>query len=355
MRSAAATNLASSRPATSSTGTSIAARRDHSGCWVPVPARRRLEASPSTVLRRRSASPGVGEPGEHRLGDPAVEERVDAVALDAGGERARRRRGGRRALASSSMPAVALDAAPAARRGPVERARGAGTAGRPSSSRCTSPCRRSAPSSAAPARRSAASSPSRRGRVRRRRRPRGRAARCSATGPHDRPVWVNPWTRTSRDPAPPVVVAASRSAGTFGRRRRRRRTWTNTSGSWAPGIDQRRSMTYVGTALMPFSAANASSASTSRRPSSESRKWRTSSRSSPASTASSASTSVSPTFSPRVKYADSSRSLSASWDPGGRGARRTTAGGGRAGVGPLGLVEVELQPVGGRRRGQRGR
>ena len=40
-------------PASSAPG-----RRSHSGSWVPVPARRRLDASPATVLRRRSSSPG---------------------------------------------------------------------------------------------------------------------------------------------------------------------------------------------------------------------------------------------------------------------------------------------------------
>ena len=82
MRSARAANLASSAPATTSTGMVSAGSRSHSGCCVPVPARRRLDASPPASLRRRSSRPAIGERGEQRLGDPAVEERVDTVALD---------------------------------------------------------------------------------------------------------------------------------------------------------------------------------------------------------------------------------------------------------------------------------
>ena len=82
MRSAMATNLASSAPATTSTGMVNDARRSHSGRWVPVPARRRLDASPAAIVAAAIVEAGVGECGEHRLGQPAVEEGVDAVALD---------------------------------------------------------------------------------------------------------------------------------------------------------------------------------------------------------------------------------------------------------------------------------
>ena len=59
-------------------------------------------------------------------------------------------------------------------------------------------------------------------------------------GRHDRPVWVNPWTRTTRSPsrgdAGGEVRQPARSAdGAI--------TWTKTSGSWAPGIENLRSIT----------------------------------------------------------------------------------------------------------------
>ena len=51
---------------------------------------------------------GVGERGEQRLGEPAVEERVDAVALDATLQVHRPRRGGPPARRRPRCPAVAL-------------------------------------------------------------------------------------------------------------------------------------------------------------------------------------------------------------------------------------------------------
>ena len=83
-----ATNLWSSSPAIVSTGMFISCRRGHSEPCAPVPARRRLLANPSGVLRRRSARCVVVElqPGEQRLGEPLVEERVDADIDDVVGE-----------------------------------------------------------------------------------------------------------------------------------------------------------------------------------------------------------------------------------------------------------------------------
>ena len=92
--------------------------------WAPVPARRRLADSPAAVLRRRSATSARGRAaaGEQRLGQPAVEEGVDAVALDA---RRRALVAARRAArsASSSMPGGGARPARAAR--PSGRASGA--------------------------------------------------------------------------------------------------------------------------------------------------------------------------------------------------------------------------------------
>ena len=143
-------------------------RRSHSGSWVPVPGRRRLEASPAAVLRRRSATSAAssGSDGEQRLGQPLVQERLEPVALQ------RRRPAPRRRLAAPPL-AVVVDAgggadqhqAPAP--GPDGPARGGGPGGPPSSSRRRSPAHR---------RRRAAR---RRRRGRRRRRPirRGRGRR----------------------------------------------------------------------------------------------------------------------------------------------------------------------------------
>ena len=77
------------------------------GCRSP--ARRRLEASPAGVLRRRSAisAASAGRAAEHRLGQPAAQEPVEVTArLRA--RRPERRRGARRCsrAATSSMPAV---------------------------------------------------------------------------------------------------------------------------------------------------------------------------------------------------------------------------------------------------------
>ena len=55
----------------------------------------------------------------------------------------------------------------------------------------------------------------------------------------------------------PEIDVCSRSAHAR-RSARRVSTCTKTAGSWAPGIDQRLSITYVGTAVMPASLANAS-------------------------------------------------------------------------------------------------
>ncbi len=82
MRSARATNLASRAPATTSTGIVRLGSRSQSGRCAPVPARRRLDANPSCVVAATVVEAGIGERGEQRLGDPAVEERLDTVPLD---------------------------------------------------------------------------------------------------------------------------------------------------------------------------------------------------------------------------------------------------------------------------------
>ncbi len=54
-----ALNLSSRAPATISTGIDSAARSDHSGRCAPVPARRRLAASPAAVFARRPWRPAA--------------------------------------------------------------------------------------------------------------------------------------------------------------------------------------------------------------------------------------------------------------------------------------------------------
>ena len=68
-RTACAAKRVSSAPATARSGQARNGSRSHIGSWVPVPARRRLEASPAAVLRRRSVAseaPTAVEPLEHR-------------------------------------------------------------------------------------------------------------------------------------------------------------------------------------------------------------------------------------------------------------------------------------------------
>ena len=162
---------------------------------------------------------------------------------------------------SSSMPGGGADQHQPLDEVRVGRRPGAGTDGRPSSSRRTSPGRRLGPAASAPATRSARTSADAAvaGRVDGHDLVAGRRAdRRSAS--HDRPVWVKPWTRTSVRPgaAPDRRRRAGQPARCAARRPGGGSTCTNTSGSWAPGIDQRPSMTYVGTAVIPASAANAS-------------------------------------------------------------------------------------------------
>ena len=88
MRKARAENLVSCSPASRRTGTPISSSRSHTGSWAPVPRRRSAEASPSTVPIRRSSTPASDreQAGEQGLGQPAVDELLDALALQAGGE-----------------------------------------------------------------------------------------------------------------------------------------------------------------------------------------------------------------------------------------------------------------------------
>ena len=87
----------------------------HSGSWVPVPARRRLEASPGPVLRSRSSSPSASGPMPANIGSSIHRRRnastvtarrsaVGRVELGRPGPRRTRRRG--RRSSASSMPAV---------------------------------------------------------------------------------------------------------------------------------------------------------------------------------------------------------------------------------------------------------
>ena len=110
IRSAMATNLASSAPATSSTGIVSSARRSHSGSWVPVPARRRLDASPAAVLRaaivalrprRRAAWRTAAAPASGRGRRRRRRARSSRPGASSAARRAAR-------SSSSSMPGVAL-------------------------------------------------------------------------------------------------------------------------------------------------------------------------------------------------------------------------------------------------------
>ena len=221
----------------------------------PVPARRRLDASPATVLRRRSSRSGSASPANSGWATQRVEERLEPVALDRRRERVVGRPpggalGGVVDAAGGADQHESLDEV-----GPRQR-RGAGTAARPSSSRRTSPRpATSASRPAPPTQVGARPPPSRRGRARRRRRPRGRPARWSATAVPRARRLGEPVDEDDARPPARAGRAARASAGTGGARRRR--TCTNTSGSWAPGIDQRRSITYVGTAVISCSAAKA--------------------------------------------------------------------------------------------------
>ena len=53
--------------------------RSHSGSWVPVPARRRLDARPGAVAPPFVGLGRVGQPDEHRTADPAIDERIDVA------------------------------------------------------------------------------------------------------------------------------------------------------------------------------------------------------------------------------------------------------------------------------------
>ena len=175
MRSAAATNLASRAPATSSTG--IGQRR---------------EAVPQRLLGARAGEPQARRQAVHGVAAAVVEVGVgERRRTSAGRPSGRGTRRGRRARATRRGPRRRPGARPArrrrrcppvaltgraARRGRAGRWRGAGTGARPSSSRRTSPVRR--PRRAARRRRRGRPGrpPSHRGPARRRRRPRGRAA-----------------------------------------------------------------------------------------------------------------------------------------------------------------------------------
>ena len=104
-----AANFVSSSPAIASTGMFISRRRGHSEPWAPVPACRRLLASPSAVLRRRSArcSSSSCETGEQRLCQPLVEEGLDTDVDDVVGQLVVGGSTLRRARSSSAMPGVA--------------------------------------------------------------------------------------------------------------------------------------------------------------------------------------------------------------------------------------------------------
>ena len=72
---------ASSAPASTSTGIVEAVQPSHDGSCAPVPACSRLDGSPATVFSQPLGPEGsLGrEPGEQRLGQPVVEERLRPV------------------------------------------------------------------------------------------------------------------------------------------------------------------------------------------------------------------------------------------------------------------------------------
>ena len=186
-------------------------RRSQSGSWVPVPHKRKLDARPVAVLRRRSARPSAssgGQPIEHRAAQPLVEESVDvARGLELVGQRL-----------VGQAPAFAfgrvLDAAGGAdedhpahgqigprhhvKRNPCPQRVAQQVARFVADGGCgqTAPRGRRSPE----------------GRPARRRTLRGRAgppppACASAPGaspkrPNSRPVWVKPWSTTSGGPDP---------------------------------------------------------------------------------------------------------------------------------------------------------
>ncbi len=209
-RSPTAENLASSTPAITRTGTSRASRRSHSGSWVPVPASRRLDASPAAVLRSRSsraaarglspANRGWASHSSRKAATPDGQEVVGqalvggaaglplVVVVDAAGGPDQHEAGHQVGAHESEVERqpAAHGVADVGRRAPRRRRAG----GRPSTGR-----RRSRRSRRGRARRPATSSWSR--------------ARSSAKAPQHRPVWVKPWTSTSR--------SAGRSTAPLGR------------------------------------------------------------------------------------------------------------------------------------------
>ena len=186
-------------PASSAIGS-----RSHSGRCVPVPARRRLDASPAASLRRRSSRPGSASVANSGWATQRSRKASTSVVLD-----------GRckcivRGSACRSL-GVVLDAGRGAdQHEPLDelrvgRARGGGRAGHPSSSRRMWPRPPAAPSSSAPASRPA--SIARRTAVARgvdRDDLEAIDRGAPAIGAHERPVWVKPWTRTRRGPPPEV-------------------------------------------------------------------------------------------------------------------------------------------------------
>ncbi len=178
-------------PATTSTGMSSAPSRSHSGSWLPVPARRRLEARPvggvaQPALERRPPraegwrrGAGRSHQRDERLGTPRPR---PAPA------RRRRRPAGACARRRSSMPAVALD-----QHQPLDQL-GVGEGqvqAQPAAhgvARRRPPAPPAAASSSAAVPQAGASPPtSRRGRGRRRAMKAWQRGRRSTTGPHEPP------------------------------------------------------------------------------------------------------------------------------------------------------------------------
>ena len=213
-RPATAENLASSTPASTSTGTSMAPSRSHSGSWVPVPARRRLEARPAAVLARRSSRAAAAgrEPGEQGLGQPLVEEGGDADLLDVVGQRVVGRPAGGPLVvvvdaaggADQHQPLHQVGAGEGEVEGEAPAHRVADVGGGPAGVAEQQRARRGG----RPPRRS-----SRRGRGRRPAPARGRGRGRRRTSPQHRPVWVKPCTSTRR--------SACRRPGARARRPRR--------------------------------------------------------------------------------------------------------------------------------------
>ena len=209
-------------------------RRSHSGSWVPVPARRRLEARPAAVSPSRlssAAAPGR-QGGEQWPAQPPAARRPRPRRARRARPGPRRRAAARPVRPRSSMPAVALTRTSRSpgRAGPAP---GAGRSARPSSSR-----RRSAGPPAADDQRR----PPTPGRPRPPPTRRGPAASTVTTqsvgqplghrGSQLRPDWVKPWRSTTGRPSPrpscehrgilPMTRGCRRRPGRLRRHPRRR-------------------------------------------------------------------------------------------------------------------------------------